>query len=125
MVQFFARRLISLFSSSFFGGHLLASSIFEVSQSYSIEKHIRKLFTEIHLQSPFVPVFPPGTSSRHIAVDLSDSDNIISIDVFFVFAYPRWRRRAYPAPPGRAAWVRSPPTPTHNTSLLYAVGDLK
>ncbi len=34
-------------------------------------------------------------------------------------------RRAYPAPPGREAWVRSPPTPTHKTCLLSAVGDLK
>ncbi len=28
-------------------------------------------------------------------------------------------------PWGRAAWVRSPPTPTHKTCLLSAVGDLK
>ncbi len=34
-------------------------------------------------------------------------------------------RRAYPAPPGREALVRSPPTPTHKTCLLSAVGDLK
>jgi hypothetical protein len=34
-------------------------------------------------------------------------------------------RRAYPAPPGREAWVRTPPTPTHKTCLLSAVGDLK
>ncbi len=34
-------------------------------------------------------------------------------------------RRAYPAPPWREAWVRSPPTPTHNTCLLSAVGDWK
>jgi hypothetical protein len=33
------------------------------------------------------------------------------------------RRRTYPAPLGRAAWVRSPPTPTHKTWLLSAVGD--
>ncbi len=35
------------------------------------------------------------------------------------------QRRAYPAPPGRAVWVRSPPTPTHKTCLPSAVGDLK
>ncbi len=34
-------------------------------------------------------------------------------------------RRAYPAPPGREAWVRTPPTPTHKTCRLSAVGDLK
>jgi hypothetical protein len=34
-------------------------------------------------------------------------------------------RRAYPAPLGREAWVRSLPTPTHKTCLLSAVGDLK
>jgi hypothetical protein len=32
---------------------------------------------------------------------------------------------AWPTPLGRAAWVRSPPTPTHKTCLLSAVGDLK
>jgi hypothetical protein len=32
---------------------------------------------------------------------------------------------AYPAPLGQEAWVRSPPTPTHKTCLLSAVGDLK
>ncbi len=34
-------------------------------------------------------------------------------------------RRTYPAPPGREAWVRSQPTPTHKTCLLSAIGDLK
>ncbi len=36
-----------------------------------------------------------------------------------------WQRRAYPAPPGRAVWIQSPPTPTHKTCLLSAVDDLK
>jgi hypothetical protein len=30
-----------------------------------------------------------------------------------------------PCPPGREAWVRSLPTPTHKTCLRSAVGDLK
>jgi hypothetical protein len=38
---------------------------------------------------------------------------------------PQQRDWTYPAPPGRATWVRSPPTLTHKTCLLSAVGGLK
>ncbi len=54
------------------------------------------------------------------------------VDVDMIKTYPppmpSWQRRAHPTPPGRAAWVRSPPTPTHKTCLLRllsTVGDLK
>ncbi len=45
--------------------------------------------------------------------------------VDFMPTVAEWSRRTYPAPLGGAAWVRSPPTPTHKTCLLSAVGALK
>ena len=38
---------------------------------------------------------------------------------FNISGEPCWQRRAYPSPLELATWVRSPPTPTHKTCLLW------
>jgi hypothetical protein len=49
-----------------------------------------------------------------------------SINLFNMPTVAEWSRRTYPAPfGGGRRGFDSPPTPTHKTCLLSAVGDLK